>query len=630
VGDFRYLLAVLALLLPMTLLQAAPAAPEDGKLVLRSTSALTQPLSLNGAWNYIAGRWVQPDELASIMQTATAPVPSAVHPGQAPHLQQSIGTFILTLLVESPLSEPSAVSFQRICGAATVYLVRAGDTTAQPLARFGKLSDPRRNDTLFNQIAKLPPLTSGAYQLLIQHASLHASGSALCGPVELGDARAMEYRRTLSTIKNVIVVALLLSVALGSLLLGSQNGDRAAPWLTLVCLACSLLLVTTSGLLNLVLPPEAGDSLNRLRIIGCYSALAWLPPALLMLFHHTLNIALPRWLKIVNLAIPAALNIAFVAATDRFGPYPIALTALWWLQLLAGYALIAQACRLNRDYAYVALISGLPLLVATPLDIYRYFQLSSIEIYTPYAIAFLVAMHGGIYAMRFGAAYRLAARLSAHLQEEVEIRTRELSNKNNKLEQTQIELKQANETLQQLSITDGLTGVHNRMYFEQQLEQEWRRCARQALPLSLLMIDADHFKQLNDSAGHQVGDACLRMVAAEIAQQFKRAGELVARYGGEEFIVLLPDTPQNKALAVAEGLRIAIERMTISHNDAAYRVTISIGVSTVIPGLEQQPTQLIATADAALYEAKAAGRNRVHSIPLLGARGFTAQQQLHL
>ncbi|MDB6061499.1 MAG: diguanylate cyclase domain [Verrucomicrobiaceae bacterium] len=629
-GFFRYFLALLCLLTQMALSHAEIPLPEDGKLVLRGDSAQKLPTTLNGEWNYIAGRWVQPDELASIMQPTTVRVPAETRPARAPRLQQSSGTYLLDLLVDAPLAEP-AIHFQRICGAATVYLFRAGDLVTAPLARFGKLSDPRHNDMLFNQVVKLPALTAGTYHLLIQQSSLHASASALCGPVELGDAVTMEYTRALGTIKNVTVVALLLGVALGSLLLGSQNGDRAAPWLTLVCIGCALLLITVSGLLSMLLPPEANSNLDRLRIIGCYSALAWLPPALLMLFSHTLSIGLPRWLKVVNIAVPVVLNVVFVVATNRLVPYPTSLVALWGIELCASYAVVVLACRLHRDYAYLTLASSLPLLVVMPVDLYRYFEQGNIEIYTPYAIALLVAVHACIYAMRFGAAYRLAARLSAHLQEEVEIRTRELSTKNQKLEQTQIELQQANETLQQLSITDGLTGVHNRMYFEQQLAQEWRRCSRQGLPLSLLMIDADHFKQLNDSAGHQVGDACLRSVAMEIDQQFKRAGELVARYGGEEFIVLLPDTQQNKALAIAEGLRIAIERMPINHGENEYRVTISIGVSTVTPGMDQQPAQLIATADAALYEAKDAGRNRVHSIPMLGQRNpMATQQQLHL
>lgn len=627
---FRFFVAALCLLLQANLLIASPSEISDGRLMLRDDSSLQPAVVLTGSWHYIAGRWVQPDELASIIHPASAQVPSATHPSREPRRQQSTGTYVLDVLVDTPLQAPSALYFQRLCGAATVYFFRDGSMPTQPLARFGNLNDPHRGDTLFKQIVQLPPLAAGSYHLLIQQSSLHSSASALCSPVALGNAAAMEYSRTISTIKNVTVVALLLGVALGSLLLGSQNGDRAAPWLTLVCLGNALLLITVSGLLNLLLPPEASSNIHRLRLIGCYSALAWLPPVLLMLFHHTLDIALPRWLKLVNIVVPALLNLALVFATNQPLPYPMIISILWCVQLAAGYVVVILACRRQRDYAYMALVSSLPLLVVMPLDLYRYFQQGNNEIYTPYAIAFLVAMHAGIYAMRFGTAYRLASRLSANLKDEVETRTHELILKNKKLEQTQVELQQANETLQQLSITDGLTRVYNRMYFEQQLEQEWRRCARHALPLSLLMIDADHFKQLNDSAGHQVGDACLRILAAEIAQHFKRAGELVARYGGEEFIVLLPETPQNKALAIAEGLRIAVERLPIPHAEKEYRVTISIGVSTVVPGFDQQPAQLIASADAALYEAKDAGRNRVHSIPLLSARSLTAQQQLHL
>jgi diguanylate cyclase (GGDEF)-like protein len=627
VRNFCYWLLALTLLLPATQLRAD--ALEDGKLVLRGDSHVLQhPISLNGDWNYIAGRWVQPDELGSIMRFEQTRVPSIARQSSTTSPQQHSGTYMLNLLVDTALTHPSALHFQRLCGAATIYLLRAGDTTALPLARLGQLNAPHRGDTLFHPIVTLPPLTPGAYQLLIQQSSFNPS--ALCGPIEFGDAAVLEYSRTLGTIKNVIVVALLLGVALGSLLLGSQNGDRAAPWLALVCLGCALQLIAINGLIGVLLPPAASAQLYKLRLISCYLALAWQPPALLMLYHHTLAVALPRWVKIINLAIPIALTLAlaFNVAIDRLLPYPLALEVLWLIQLLVGYGVVVQAVRAKRDYAYAALAAGLPLLAALPLDGYRYFQLNNIELFTPYAIALLVAMHAGIYTLRFGTAYRLAARLSAHLQEEVDARTRELSNKNSKLEQAQIDLKQANETLQRLSITDGLTGVHNRMYFEQQLEQEWRRCARQALPLSLLMIDADHFKQLNDSAGHQAGDSCLRMLSAEIIGHFKRAGELVARYGGEEFIVLLPDTAQHKALAVAEDLRTAIEHMPLHHADKDYRVTISIGLSTVIPGIDQQPSQLIATADAALYEAKRAGRNRVHSMSLLGGRG-PAPQQLH-
>jgi diguanylate cyclase (GGDEF)-like protein len=195
-----------------------------------------------------------------------------------------------------------------------------------------------------------------------------------------------------------------------------------------------------------------------------------------------------------------------------------------------------------------------------------------------------------------------------------------LNEQNNKLAYAQKALQSANGALKKLSVTDGLTQVHNRIYFEEEFRKEWRRCARQKLPISILMIDADHFKQINDSAGHMAGDQCLQAISRKLKQHFKRAGELVARYGGEEFVAMLPNTDQRKTLAVAEGLRSAIERMEFEYNGNVHRVTISIGASTTTPSSNTSPDDLLEAADAALYEAKDRGRNKVTLIPMLPTR----------
>jgi diguanylate cyclase (GGDEF)-like protein len=413
-------------------------------------------------------------------------------------------------------------------------------------------------------------------------------------------------------------------------MLGSQNGERAAPWLASMCASCAVLIGFNSGLIGMLLPPNSNWR-GHLDYIGIFTAMIWLPPSMLMLFRHTFAVALPRWLRLINLIVPAALTLGVIVSVSFFAQHPQIITVVWCAQTIIAFAVLASACRRKRQYAWLALLASVLLAFATFYDLYRFFAYGIIEIFSPYAVAFLAAVHGGIYTLKFGASYQLAARLSAHLQEEVDLRTRELREKNYNLEQTQNALQRANESLRELSVTDGLTRVHNRMYFEQQFEKEWRRCSRHALPLSILMIDADHFKQLNDSAGHLVGDLCLQSIAKEIQNNFKRSGEVVARYGGEEFIVLLPDTNQSKALAAAEGMRGAIERLSFSDDSGAnYRVTVSIGVSTTIPSIDQRPEQLIATADGALYEAKDAGRNRVHSIPIISSRTAMAQQKLHL
>ena len=166
--------------------------------------------------------------------------------------------------------------------------------------------------------------------------------------------------------------------------------------------------------------------------------------------------------------------------------------------------------------------------------------------------------------------------------------------------------------LQQLLSTDSLTGIANRRRFDSMLEREWRRCRRTGAPLSLLMIDVDHFKPYNDQFGHQQGDDCLRQVARLLLDGVARPGDLVARYGGEEFVCMLPDSGMAGALAVANKLAAAMRQADIYHprSPAGARLTISIGAATA-RDLSGQPSALMGLADKLLYAAKAAGRNQV-------------------
>ena len=172
----------------------------------------------------------------------------------------------------------------------------------------------------------------------------------------------------------------------------------------------------------------------------------------------------------------------------------------------------------------------------------------------------------------------------------------------------------ANRYLEKLSLTDALTEIANRRSFEQRLDLEWRRAFREQVPVSLVMIDIDHFKRYNDMFGHPAGDECLRTVAATLAKHARRPWDMPARMGGEEFAVLLPHTEDADAAAAAEMFRASIEKLVLPHPDSSFQImTISVGVATVYPHTAgQTPAGLIAAADAALYEAKASGRNRCH------------------
>jgi diguanylate cyclase (GGDEF)-like protein len=174
------------------------------------------------------------------------------------------------------------------------------------------------------------------------------------------------------------------------------------------------------------------------------------------------------------------------------------------------------------------------------------------------------------------------------------------------------QLEEANHRLHWLSYVDGLTGITNRRRFEETLELEWGRAKRGGTPLSLIMVDIDHFKLYNDTYGHQSGDECLRDVATSLAKSLNRAGDLVARYGGEEFVVILPGTGVEGATQVAESMRATVEALGIENRESPIRgtLTISLGVATAFPEKGISPEKLLAAADQALYRAKHEGRNR--------------------
>jgi len=178
---------------------------------------------------------------------------------------------------------------------------------------------------------------------------------------------------------------------------------------------------------------------------------------------------------------------------------------------------------------------------------------------------------------------------------------------------TQLRLRQLTEALRQSARTDGLTGLANRRSFDEELQHEWRRACRRQEPLSLVLLDIDHFKAFNDHYGHPAGDRCLQAVARAIGAVIRRPSDLAARYGGEEFAVVLPATDAGGAQHIAQNLVRAVAALEIPHaaSPQARHVTISAGATTALrPERNTQPAQLIDAADAALYQAKHLGRNQ--------------------
>ncbi len=180
------------------------------------------------------------------------------------------------------------------------------------------------------------------------------------------------------------------------------------------------------------------------------------------------------------------------------------------------------------------------------------------------------------------------------------------------LHRSQQQLMETNLELQRLTNVDGLTGLSNRRYFNEYLEAEWKRAVRTQRPLSILMIDVDHFKLYNDTYGHLAGDEVLKKVAQTMKNSCKRSTDLAARFGGEEFVIILPETSPAEMRELGEKLCRAVEALSLPHSASSVGncVTISVGCAAAVPKTAESFSSLVDTADKALYDAKKTGRNR--------------------
>ena len=205
-------------------------------------------------------------------------------------------------------------------------------------------------------------------------------------------------------------------------------------------------------------------------------------------------------------------------------------------------------------------------------------------------------------------AQQRALEIQRQANEALERRVRE---RTQALEDAKRGLELVNTQLERLSVTDALTLLYNRRYFDGALQDQLHLSQQTGQPLALLILDLDHFKQLNDRYGHAFGDDCLRAVGKVLASHTQRHGEIAARYGGEEFVALLPNANQDAAVRVAERIRLAISELRLTHDEGPVSLTASIGVACLASDEGPSAQTLFQAADAALYAAKHGGRNRV-------------------
>lgn len=279
---------------------------------------------------------------------------------------------------------------------------------------------------------------------------------------------------------------------------------------------------------------------------------------------------------------------------------------------IAMFATLQEWFRSHSREVLMFIIAWSTLLLGFLLYSGQKFGLLPINFFTEHAIEFGAIMEALLLAL--GLASKINSERKARIETQqrmLEIQKKANQELDNKVRERTEELEVLNNHLQHASITDSLTQVKNRHYFDKKLPAEYRRAFREKSWISLLIMDIDYFKKFNDQHGHQAGDKVLQQVASAIQDVVKRPSDAVTRYGGEEFTVLLPNTPKEGAYLVAERIRKTIERLNIEWQGESLSVTISIGVASCIPAYYEGESTLLKQADDYLYVAKGHGRNQV-------------------
>ena len=411
---------------------------------------------------------------------------------------------------------------------------------------------------------------------------------------------------------QTIFTGAMMALALFNLLILLVVRDAAYGWYVLSIVSNTMVQLTMNGLTFQWLWPAAPEINNIALVLFLSSSLVFVAGftnSFLRLRHYGFWIAIiPRIIIVTgsmlfvaafilpyNAALLLVILAAFVASPLMFflGVYS------WW-----------RGNVLARIYtaAWGVLLVGYTLQTLSKMALLP--RTTWVE-YSPQVGLMLEAV-----LLSFALAYRInlerRARLAA--QEEALMVQREANQMlEARVAERTLELELVNERLKAMTLTDGLTKIANRRRFDELLAMEWRRCARHQQSLSLFLMDIDYFKRVNDTLGHPVGDQCLIAVAAICDQLMAREGDLAARYGGEEFAVLLPGTDEQGAYHVAERLRqvVADSPVTVAGLDEPVKLTVSIGLASMVPVSGVQPESLVHCADQALYAAKAAGRNQV-------------------
>jgi len=572
-------------------------------------------VQLSGQWRIYPARLLQPDTLLQNLTTNTLgenypiAIPSEMDPGSAGDYgmeSQGAATLYLRVITDGQPRE-YGLTFRYFASANAIWVNgnHLGGAGQVGLTKDDFTPGYLPQEVFFHD-------DTGQLDIVVQVANFHHRRIRFS---EVHFGRAMDIHQKVQRMvawESLLMGTLLIMIIYYTVLYYIQRRDPASLYLAAIALLSLFRVgITSQRVLIRHLPFFSGEWTMKLGYLAAFINL----PLMTLYIREVIKIPnldtparLSKWLILFLSLFLLVANLQVYDAVFQYFQLFIIVLAVYLIYLVVRYGFLKKV-----RGTWAMGIGTIILLMAASNDMLReYSVINTPEMVSPATVIFIM-IQALFLAWRYNDAYLNTVALASENQEMLDKIQRMNLELENKVEKRTELLKEANEKLQAISNTDGLTGAANRRFFDFQLKTEWRRSYRQKEPLSVIMCDVDHFKNFNDHYGHPEGDQCLIKVVQVIRSQFNREGDLLARYGGEEFVVVLPNTPIEGACKVAERIRQAMEALAIPHaySQVAPVVTLSLGVAGGQVTEEDEVMQMVEHADQALYRAKRNGRNQV-------------------
>lgn len=600
---------------------------KNGTIDLTQVQFDNELVQLDGEWEFYWKQLIEPNELKKSFMTGYIDIPNTWNQFiESRESKKGYGYATYRLIFISDENRRLALKIPRVRTAYKLWI------NGELITSSGKV-DRTRTSMVPQYIPKIAFLESqyGTNEILIQVSNFHQRSGGILEGIKLGSEEQILSLRYNAIAREIFVFGSLMFIGTYHLALFLfRKKDKSRLYFGLFCILIGIRTLLVGECFFIYLFPEFNwEIAHKIQTLTFYLGV----PLMLKFFICIFPEYFHKWLIILATFIGATFGILVLFTQARIFSSVNYLYQIWTIVAIIYVLFILTRISIHKDKdSWIIIIGALVLLFTSLNDIIflspwindngpsilkNIFKTPNLSSFGQLIFAFLNSL---VLARRFSNSLRQEeimtkklTDMNIHLDDLVLKRTKNLEISAKKIEQQKLELERVNNYLEYLALNDSLTGVWNRRKYDEIMKIEWNKSLEDKTPIALILIDIDDFKLFNDTYGHMAGDQCLAKIGETLKSSLSRSTDILARYGGEEFVVLLSDTSEEDAMKTANKLRNNILELNIHHRASSVSnfVTVSIGVTSVVPKDNLSYRDIFLTVDKALYQAKAEGKNQV-------------------